>query len=179
MPSSNPLTRASLLAAPVRSKIDSRSAVPQGSRQGAECNRENNDASHAKCFETLAIRRNPLGRPALTSDMIRRNLMRKTSIALAAVAMLTLPAVAIAQTGSGAGNQGDPSGSSNNAGNKPGSNTSQGTVSNPGMNAPPSTTGVGGGTSGSSTQPNATNNPQTGTQAPDAQKGGSGSSGAR
>jgi len=104
--------------------------------------------------------------------------MRMTSIALAVVATLALPAVATAQTEMG--NKGDPSGSSNNAGNPPGANTTQGPVTNP-KAAPKATTGtgVGGGTSGSSTQPNATNNPKTGTQAPDAQKGGSGTSGAR
>jgi len=102
--------------------------------------------------------------------------MRRTSIALAVVATLAIPAIATAQTGTG--NKGDPSGSSNNAGNPPGANTTQGPVNNQ-TKGGSSTTGIGGGTSGSSQQPNATNNPQTGTQAPDAQKGGSGSQGAR
>src|SRR5262249_44926473 len=58
--------------------------------------------------------------------------------------------------------------------------TTHGAVTNP-KAAPTATTrdGIGRGTPGSATQPNATNNPKTGTQAPDAQKGGSGTSGAR
>src|SRR5262245_65092653 len=127
----------------------------------------------------MAIRRNPPIRARVVRHRHdqEEKLMRMTSIALAVVATLGLPAMATAHTGTG--NKGDPSGSSNNAGNPPGANTTQGpTTKNP---APKATTGtgIGGGTSGSSQQPNATNNPQSGTQAPDAQKGGSGSQGAR
>src|SRR5262245_54849040 len=126
----------------------------------------------------MAIRRNPPIRARVVRHRHdqEEKLMRMTSIALAVVATLGLPAMATAHTGTG--NKGDPSGSSNNAGNPPGANTTQGPVNNQ-TKGGSSTTGIGGGTSGSSQQPNATNNPQTGTQAPDAQKGGSGSQGAR
>jgi len=102
--------------------------------------------------------------------------MRKMSMAIALIATIALPALAIAQ--SGRSNMGDTPGSSNNAGNPPGGNSVQGPVTNQGGGA---TTGpgVGGSVGGSTTRPGGTNNEQSGTQSHDAQKGGSGKDGAR
>jgi hypothetical protein len=92
--------------------------------------------------------------------------MRTTSIVLAAVAALAIGTVAQAQTENRSG---------------PGAATPQGEKVNqpPARNQGATGQGVGSSTTGSSQMPGGTNNPQTGTQAPDAQKGGSGKSGAR
>jgi hypothetical protein len=108
--------------------------------------------------------------------------MRKTSIALAAVAALGIASLAQAQTGGG---MRPDTGAAQNTQGAPGSmgNTQGGAQTNNPTGASPHTgttgQGVGGAVGGNAQRPGGTNNEQTGTQSHDAQKGGSGKGGAR
>ena len=103
--------------------------------------------------------------------------MNLRSIVLAAVAAATLGSLAQAQTGPGmkedTGSTVNTQGAPGIRAGEPANPTAPGATGGPAV-VPPSTA-----TTGSSQAPGGTNNPRSGTQAPDAQKGGGGSFGAR
>ena len=105
--------------------------------------------------------------------------MRVTSLALTTIAALAFgSATYAADTGSyRVAQAGEKQGTTQTEGSKKEQLQGQGGSSMNRTGA--STTGVGGGTRGNATQPGGTNNEQSGTQAHDAQKGGTGKDGAR